>query len=75
MKTLIKKSILLTLLMILVGVLFKANAQPHLCEDPCPPGPLKWDTITLCTAICTPDQILELLFLYGLAIACETAME
>jgi hypothetical protein len=57
MKTLIKKSIFLTLLLILVSFIFKANAQPHLCEDPCPPGPLKWDSITLCTALCPPDTV------------------
>lgn len=51
MKTLIKKSIYLTLL-VLAGVLFKANAQPHLCNDPCPPGPVIWETISLCDATC-----------------------
>lgn len=55
MKTLIKKSIFLTLLLIVVSFIFKANAQPHLCNDPCPPGPLKWDSITLCIATCSPD--------------------
>lgn len=42
-----KKIILILLLAFAFNQISKA--QIDLCKNPCPPGPLKWKTIPLCT--------------------------
>lgn len=41
MKTFIKNQKIM-LVLLLLGAILNANSQPHLCDDPCPPGPIIW---------------------------------